>query len=166
MNKDLPDKYDAFFDNDLPTNFKLSEAVKTDKKGHNTLMKLADEDIEKHSPNKEEVAQENDLAYARKGLKDNIASAVDVLEEAINLAKAGDSPRAYEVVANMLKTISDMNSELVKLHHTSESTKKIRKERIGGEGPTQSVTNQQNNFYLSPKEAIAQLKERDIKDIN
>ena len=156
--KHLPDKYDDFFGtNSLPSSFKLDEHVRKEQMSKD-LMEFKAEDDEKHSSHPEVVAQDNDLAFARDSLKDAIKEAADLLAEAIVNAKASDSPRGFEVAATILSTISTMNTDLINMHQTTERTKKIRKERLGSDVQATQVTNQQNNYFVSPKDLIAQLR--------
>lgn len=162
----LPDKYDSYFEDNLPSSFRLDEHVRDKNRERKALMTELDKDKEQNSSNPEVVKQENDLDFARDNIRDALVSAADSLEEAMALAGASDSPRSWEVVATLLKTISDMNSDLVKLHKESEQAKKIRKDRLGSDTSTSAVTNQQNNYYLSsPKDIIAQLREGSEPDM-
>ena len=62
-------------------------------------------------------------------------------KEAINgilkVATEGDAPRAYEVVSQLLKTVSEMNHDLIDLH---KKTKEITKEEV--------IHNTQNSIYV------------------
>lgn len=156
--KHLPDKYDDFFGtNTLPSSFKLDEHMRKEQMTKD-LMEFKAEDDEKHSSHPEVVAQDNDLAFARDSLKDAIKQSAELLSEAIINAKASDSPRGFEVAATILSTISTLNTDLVNMHATAERTKKTRKERLGSDVQPTQVTNQQNNYFVSPKDLIAQLR--------
>ena len=52
---------------------------------------------------------ENDFEYARENIKSLINNGSDAIDEIIKIAKAGDNPRAFEVVSLLLKTVADMN---------------------------------------------------------
>jgi len=60
-----------------------------------------------------------DFNEARKNMKDLISTGFDAIDGMMKVANASDSPRAYEVVSILLKTMSDMNSELISLHEKS-----------------------------------------------
>ena len=49
-----------------------------------------------------------DYVQVRKNLYDLIETGKDAVANILDVAKAGDSPRAYEVVSQMLKTVADM----------------------------------------------------------
>ena len=56
------------------------------------------------------------------------------------VALEGDSPRAYEVVAQMIKSLSDANQEIMNLH---EKIKIIRKETT-----INKISNTTNSIYV------------------
>ena len=86
-------------------------------------------------PEKEEKNLDKDFEYAKDNIKMLIASGSDAIEEILKVAKAGDSPRAYEVVSQLLKTVADMNKDLLDLHQKAKTVKK----------ETVSVKNTTNN---------------------
>ena len=151
----LPDYYDYLGDDLIPSSFKLDEAIRKD----NPLTKYHETVVEEESNSPELVELENDFALARKNIKSVIDDSTAVLKDAIVLAGASDSPRSLEVVANLLKTITDMNKDLLALHDAREIVKKKRNERIRGEGGNTTVNNQQNNYFMaSPSELVDRLK--------
>lgn len=59
---------------------------------------------------------EYDYEYSRETHRELIDRGLPALEELLSLAKASQHPRAYEVAANMMKSISDMTDKLMTLH--------------------------------------------------
>jgi len=57
-----------------------------------------------------------DFDSARDGIKELIGTGMDAVDGIMRVATAGDSPRAYEVAATLLKTLSEMNKDLLDLH--------------------------------------------------
>lgn len=57
-----------------------------------------------------------DFETARKNITDMISTGIEAVDGIMKVATAGDSPRAYEVVSILIKTISDMNKDLIDLH--------------------------------------------------
>lgn len=49
---------------------------------------------------------------------------MDAVDGIMRVATAGDSPRAYEVAATLLKTISDMNKDLLEIHKQANDAEK------------------------------------------
>ena len=60
-------------------------------------------------------AVEDDAEFARQNLRDLIEKGNDAAEHIIAVAKQSDHPRAFEVVAGMLKNLSDMNKDLLEI---------------------------------------------------
>ena len=58
---------------------------------------------------------EDDAEFARQNLRDLIEKGNDAAEHIISVAKQSDHPRAFEVVAGMLKNLSDMNKDLLEI---------------------------------------------------
>lgn len=63
---------------------------------------------------KELVSQ--DFNEARKNMKNLISTGFDAIDGMMKVAEASDSPRAYEVVSILLKTMTEMNTGLIELH--------------------------------------------------
>lgn len=155
----LPDKYDYHMDDLIPSSFRLDEAVRKD----NPLIEYANDLAEEESSTPELLELENDFDVARNSIKNVIKQSATVLSDAMVLASASDSPRSIEVVATLLKTIADMNKDLLALHDARENVKKKRNDRVRGEGGQVTVNNnQQNNYYLaSPMDVVDQIKGTD-----
>lgn len=62
---------------------------------------------------REEV--ENDYKYARENFYNVIEKGTDALEQMLDVARASEHPRAYEVVSTLMKTLVDANKDLVEL---------------------------------------------------
>ncbi len=88
---------------------------------------------------------EKDLSADYETVRKNLRELVDVgkgaLDGVLAVALEGDSPRAYEVVAMMIKTLSEANREVLDLH---DKVKKIRKQEV----ITNNVSNTTNSIYV------------------
>lgn len=154
----LPDKYDLGSDL-IPSKFKLDDAIRS--KMDNPLIEYEKADAEETAANPDVVALDNDFDLARENIKDTIKTANTALTEALTLAQAADSPRGFEVVATILKTVAEMNKDLLEIHTMREVTRRKRADRLGLAGADQNVTNQQNNYYISsPMDIIEKLREQ------
>lgn len=67
---------------------------------------------------------DNDIEFARRNYYDILVKGGAALEEMMEVAKATEHPRAYEVFATMMKTMSDVNNNLLDLHKKSKDIKK------------------------------------------
>ena len=66
-------------------------------------------------PYQEDDTVDTDIDYARENLYKIVESGNDALETLLNVAKASESPRAFEVVQQFIKTMADANKDLVEL---------------------------------------------------
>ena len=101
---------------------------------------------------------EVDYDEARKNLKDVIGKGKDALEGLLLLAQSTDSPRAYEVVGQLIKTISDVSKDLIDLQK--------RVKDIRGEAPASSTVVNNAVFIGSTAElqAIINGRKNDVID--
>ncbi len=79
---------------------------------------------------------DDDYEYARKNLRSLIDNGKDVMDNLAYLAKEGESPRTYEVLGQLIKTLAETNKDLLDL---AKKKKDIQHEK-GAEQPTH-VTN-------------------------
>ncbi len=63
-----------------------------------------------------------DYELVQKNLKDLIGNGNLALESALKVATESDSPRAFEVVAILLKTMADLNNNVLDVHKKAKST--------------------------------------------
>jgi hypothetical protein len=57
-----------------------------------------------------------DIEEARANLKQLISTGNKALEYALDVAMQSESPRAFEVLTNMIKTLGDMNAQILDIH--------------------------------------------------
>ena len=65
---------------------------------------------------------QKDYTLVQSNLKDLIGSGNVALEAALKVATESDSPRAYEVVAILLKTMADLNNNVLDVHKKAKET--------------------------------------------
>ena len=87
--------------------------------------------------NQIQKSSENDYEYARENLYEIITKSKVALEGIMKVATEGDSPRAYEVVTQMLKTMSEINKDLIDLEKIKNEANKTT---------IKSTTN--NSFFI------------------
>lgn len=58
----------------------------------------------------------SDVEYARENIKSLIASGTNAIAKLIKVAEESEHPRAYEVVATLLKNLGDLNKDLIEVH--------------------------------------------------
>jgi hypothetical protein len=80
----------------------------------------------------------SDAELARTNIKGLLNLGNRAIESALEIAIQSETPRSYEVLATMLKTVSDMNSQLLDVH---EKKRKILEKSPEKNQPTANVTN-------------------------
>jgi hypothetical protein len=58
---------------------------------------------------------DDDAEYARQNIRDLIEKGNNAIDNLLHVAKDSQHPRAYEVAANMLKNLTDMNKDLMEI---------------------------------------------------
>ena len=81
---------------------------------------------------------DTDLKYTRENLYNLIERGTDAIEELVQVAKESEHPRAYEVVGQLLKTVSETNGKLLEMHKIK---KDITREEREVSIKSQNVTN-------------------------
>jgi hypothetical protein len=71
---------------------------------------------------------DSDYKYARENLYGVIEKGTDALDTLIELAKASEHPRAFEVVSQLTKTLVDANKDLLDIQKKVKDLKKSEKE--------------------------------------
>ena len=81
---------------------------------------------------------DTDIKYTRENLYNLIERGTDAIEELVQVAKESEHPRAYEVVGQLLKTVSETNGKLLEIHKIK---KDITREEREVSIKSQNVTN-------------------------
>ena len=99
---------------------------------------------------------EQDFELARKNLQELAKKGNKALDELIMLAKNSEHPRAYEVVATLIKTLADTNKDLLDTRKKKLDIDKARGASPNGDAKTVNT----NLFVGSTAELQKFLKER------
>jgi len=125
MKKSVDDKLNDIFD----VQGKIVEQVLP------VVVEQVKEPVPTGAPNDDSI--DADYEYARENLKSFIEQGKIAMENIIFLAKEGESPRAYEVVGQLIKTLSDTNKDLLDL---GKKVKELKSKKDDTQQP-QHVTN-------------------------
>ena len=126
MKKTVDDKLNDIFD----VQGKIVEQALTP-----VVVEQPKKEVVSGAPNDESI--DADYEYARENLKLFIEQGKVAMENIIFLAKEGESPRAYEVVGQLIKTLSDTNKDLLDL---GKKVKELKSKKDDTQQP-QHVTN-------------------------
>ena len=112
MKTNLEKNMEAIFD--LPTYTRpMSEVIEESRVTVMNEIPSTDNDID------------DDYKYARENLKEIIDSAQQSIADLASIASTSESPRAYEVLSTMMKTIVEANHGLLDIH---KSVKKLKED--------------------------------------
>lgn len=103
----------------------------------------------------EESEEERDYKYARENFYNVIEKGTDALEQMLDVARASEHPRAYEVVSTLMKTLVDANKDLVKMGDDKRKAEAI---------PEQQDNKTVNNNLFVGSTADLQKMLRDMKE--
>ncbi len=93
---------------------------------------------------------QTDYDLSRQTIRNLVSKGEQALDELLFVAKQSESPRAYEVVAGMIKNISDVTKELIDLQ------KKMKE--LNEETPkTQNGVNVQNAVFVGSTAELQKL---------
>lgn len=84
-------------------------------------------------------ALEDDFDYVVDNLKELISQGKEAIEHLMQVAKQSQHPRAYEVIATLLKATADMNNDIMAAHKRKHDIKPIQASH--SKGVAGNVTN-------------------------
>ena len=117
-----------------------------------------------HTPepkkNIKQVHLEKDYTDVRDNLKDIIDKGTTAIDGILSVASEGESPRAYEVVSQLIKSVSEANKDLISLH---KQIKDIKKDNSSSNQKAGSVTN--NSIFVGSTKALQDLVKNQKKQL-
>jgi heme oxygenase len=96
---------------------------------------------------REPSQQENDYEYARENFYNVIEKGTEALEQMMDVARASEHPRAYEVISTLMKTLVDANKDLVDMGNKKAKEEEPKEEK--------KVTN--NNLFVGSTSELQQM---------
>ena len=100
----------------------------------------------------------SDYEYSRDTYYELLEKGKMSLETMMEVARESEHPRAFEVLSNMIKNLSDVNDRLMDLNKKNKDL----------EEPLKQVENQQNNIFLGSTTDLQKLlkkKDNEIVDV-
>jgi hypothetical protein len=95
---------------------------------------------------------ETDTALARKNIKLLLDKGNGAIDNLLLVAQESEHPRAYEVAANFIKTLSDLNKDLLEIQKQKQSLRPV-------EVNNQSINVEKAVFVGSTAELLKQIRE-------
>jgi hypothetical protein len=103
---------------------------------------------------------DKDYDIVRNNLQDIISRGSEAIEGILMVASESQNPRAYEVVSQLIKSVSEANKELISLH---KEMKEIKKDVIRGP----STVN--NSIFVGSTKDLQQLiksKKKELQELD
>jgi hypothetical protein len=101
--------------------------------------------------------KDNDYEYTRETLYDLIEKGREGIEEMIEVARQSEHPRAYEVLATLIKDTAQTSEKLMDLHRKIQSI-----DQMMLPPPQQETGNTTNNLFIGSTTEL----QRMLKDLN
>ena len=106
-------------------------------------------------PVKSEDVVETDTEYARRNIRDLIDKGSVAVDNLLQVSKESEHPRAYEVVAGLMKTMADLNKDLLEL----QKRKKDLQPQLDSASNRGNITVEKAVFVGSTAELLKQIRE-------
>lgn len=133
----------------MKTDEKLSEIFDVEPNEKGSLVVIDQTPDSNVPPN---VKIEQDYDKTRDNLYGLLQSGQDALTHALEVAKASEHPRAFEVVGNLMKQLADVNEQLMSLHEKKRKLDTPSKTEEAAGVPSKQVTNNNAIFVGSTTE--------------
>jgi Terminase DNA packaging enzyme len=104
----------------------------------------------------DEKDQLEDYALSRNTFRDIIRKGNQAMDGITDLARQSESPRAYEVLATLMRTVADTTKDLYDLQ---KKTKDLRSDEKMRPQEEQRINVEKAVFVGSPSELLKQIKE-------
>lgn len=105
---------------------------------------------------------EEDIESVRENLYNLLEKGENALEDLSEIAKAEESPRAFEVLNSMLNTMSDISMKIIEIEERKAKIKKMNAEVNKGDSDSSPTTVNNNSvvFVGTTQELQEQIKNR------
>ena len=116
---------------------------------------------------KDQVRQ--DFDSSRKNMKELINIGFEAIDGIMKVAEAGDSPRAYEVASILMKTVSEINSDLMNMHKTTADAlgaNKVVKKSTTNNSIFVGSTRDLQNIINQSRSQLKAITQEDIENDN
>lgn len=108
---------------------------------------------------RKELDKKADYAEVRSNLKSIIESGMSAIDGILEVASEGDQPRAYEVVSQLIKSVTEANKDLIGLH---QQMKELNRE-IESSQRASNITN--NSIFVGSTKDLQRLVKDNFKKL-
>ena len=100
----------------------------------------------------------NDFEYARQIYHNLLAKGSESMEEMMEVARATEHPRAFEVLSNMMKNIADINGNLMDMHKKKKDFEQNEQKAL----PQGQTT---NNVFVGSTSDLQRMLQNEMIDV-
>lgn len=100
-------------------------------------------------PEQTDPTVDNDFLVARKNINSLLTKGNTAIDQLLLVAKETEHPRAYEVAANLIKTLGDLNKDLLDLQK--------KKKELSGTNSTGNTTNIDKAVFVGSTNELVKL---------
>lgn len=169
-NKYLPD------DDDIPSDFNLGKSRAQEMLDNIKKSRAPEDNIDDDTyqvavveEKKDTLELDDDFETARQNIKDLLEVSAAAIKEYFKMATTSESPKAMDVLSNMIKDTVDMNKSFIDIHQQKErinSTKINNGNPISHEaGNTQNNITSQTNIVCSPGDLVKMLQDAQSSNV-
>lgn len=133
--KDIEDSLDV-----LPEDSEITDLTEVQ---DNVIIEVQDDEFSEEMQD----SRRKDYKYARKNLKNAVKIGNEALEDLLEIAKSSQQPRAYEVIATLVKNVSDASDKLMDVNKKLHEIEIISEPEKNLKNMDKLELNQQNNTY-------------------
>jgi len=108
-------------------------------------------------PTEDQEDQKNDYVLARKTFRELIDKGNNAIEGIADLAKESESPRAYEVMATLMKTVADTTKDLFDLQKRKKDLAGVTEKKLD----ESAITIDKAVFVGTTAELLRKVKSKD-----
>lgn len=138
MSKDFKDIEDSL--DILPEDSEITDLTEVQ---DNVIIEVQDDEFSEEMQD----SRRKDYKYARKNLKNAVKIGNEALEDLLEIAKSSQQPRAYEVIATLVKNVSDASDKLMDVNKKLHEIEIIAEPEKNLKNMDKLELNQQNNTY-------------------
>lgn len=101
---------------------------------------------------------DNDFEFARRTYYDILVKGSEAMEEMMGVARATEHPRAFEVLSGIMKTMADVNGNLLDMH-------KKKKDLTKSDVPALPPSTTNNNVFVGSTADLQKMLLGKAKDV-
>jgi len=148
-------------DEKIPQEEKISEKLDIPFTPHGEIVKTVSPDVAAIQAGKviNDLDLKKDYLTVRTNLRDIIMSGSSAIDSILEVAKESDNPRAYEVLGQLIKAVSDANKDLLEIHHKV----KVIEDSDGSPKTNTNITN--NTMFVGSTKDLQDIMKQKYKEM-